>query len=219
VLDSRLVLTVPPLVLLTIWLACLTRGWPPAARSLAGLSWLAATWLTYFAGPVPPLPHLLLGTPDSDELWTFTLQSPNHRIERRQPTHAFPADGTLIARYVWDEAARPKSSRTAVVTARVNGALLDPGMAGDDPSEYWCCTLRWHVPASVIARAQIATVEVWMAERDPRVRFVAQRNPRAASIGAPGSLFFDGTVLMVGVPHTSSASVRSGFPHLWLDPA
>ena len=217
-LTHQLALLAPPVLLLSAWLLWLTRTWIPVTRIAALLAWLAFVWITFGAGPrqAPPA-AMLLATPESDELWTFTLQAPEQRIVRRQPIGAFASDALLVARYVWDAGAAPETSRRPLVFARVNGSDLPPLSAGDDADDYWCCTLRWSVPAQVVLRAPEAEIEIWLPVRDPRVRFIAQRNAGAARLGVHGSHFFDGSALRPGVPHTHSASVRPGFLHVWLE--
>ena len=215
--PHQLALAGPPLVLLTAGLLWLTRLLPSVARFVTVASWLVLVASTFFISvPARPVTPMLLGLPESDELWTFVLQSPEQRIHRRQRVD--PA-GTaeLVARYVWDSAAAPGRQSHVPVMARVNGVALDAALAGNDPNEYWCCTLRWHVPRPTVAAAELATVDVWLPTPDARVRFIAQRNPGAAGLGAAGSYFFDGTTLRAGVPHTFTGSFRTGFPHVWLE--
>jgi hypothetical protein len=207
-----------PLMLITAWLVWLTRAYQRAVRVALGGAWVALVWLTFGAGAAaPPEAAMVLGRPESDELWTFGLQSPDQRIERHQPVGDFAADASLVLRYVWVDGIRTGAPPT--VEARVNGQPLTPASTAPDPEEYWCCALRWRVPADLVTRARVAHIEVWMPERDPRVRFIAQRNAGAARLGSEGSLFFDGTHRVIGVPHTHSGSIRSGFVHIWLEPA
>ena len=214
----QVILLAPPLLLLTLWLAWLTRPWRRMVRLALGAAWLAGAWLTFGVGTPPDPSPMLLGSASSDELWTFTLQSPTQRIERLQPLDGYVSDASLLARYVWEASARPASAQSPYVIARVNGVALEPRVAAPDPDDFWCCSLRWRVPAAMLALAPVARLEIWMPARDPRVRFIAQRNPGAARLGVEGSRFFDGGELVPGVPHTHSGSVRPGFAHVWLEP-
>ena len=218
--THQIVLLAPPLLVLSAWLLWLSRAWAPLIRVALGPVWLGLVWLTSAPGHPPPLrAAMLLGSPDSDELWTFALQAPEQRVVRRQPVGTFFSDASLVARYVWDAGAAPPHSPRPAVLARVNGAELPALRAGDDPDDYWCCTLRWSVPVTIVGSAPVAEIEIWLPARDPRVRFIAQRNAGAARLGTGGSLFFDGTGLRSGVAHTYSATVRPGFVHVWLEPA
>jgi hypothetical protein len=162
----------------------------------------------------------VVGAPDSDELWTTTLQSPAERIVRRQtiPARIGPGALRLRVRFSWDPKALQDGAPPPMVAARVNGLELGALAAPADLDEPWCCNLFWPLSVGAVAGGTTAEIEIWMPVRDPRVRFIAQNNPYAARLGGSGSLFYDGRQLLPGVPHSFSGTIRDGFAHVWLEP-
>jgi|GEM_PF-5719529 len=219
--SLQFVLLLPPSLVITFWLLWLTHSRSLIVRSSAAAAWTFALVLTFSSSPATRngLAEVLIGSAGSDELWTTTLQSPDQRIVRRQPIPTGVPAFQLRVRYEWDAKAAPNGAALPRVMARVNETELEPALAGTDPGEAWCCSLVWPVQATAVVAADVAEIAVWLPIRDPRVRFIAQRNPFAARFGQDGSLFFDGERLRSGVPHSQSGTVRPGMLHVWIEPS
>jgi hypothetical protein len=222
--SYQLAFVLPPAAMLSFWVFALTRGTSRRVRAGLLAAWavgVVATFAGFGRSSATYTWDTLVGAPDSAFLWTTTLQSADERLVRRQPIRSGldNAPLQLRARYVWDAAAAPAGVPRAQVLARLNGTDLGARTPGLDPEEAWCCWVLWDLPPGSVRAGTVAEIEVWLSRRDPRVRFIAQRNPYAAQFGPAGSLFFDGQRLHPGVPHSHSGTIRPAFLHVWIEAA
>ena len=218
----QIALVLPPTIVVTGWIWALTSGRSVRARAGALVGWLLVVVVTFTTAS--GLPRAAERTPTtvayarSSELWSSSLQSPEHRLIRRQVVPSGAGPQQLKVRYEWDARAQPLGTPLPEIAVSVGGMDLPPALAGANPEEPWCCNLVWPVPAAAIAQGGLTEIRVWQPRRDARVRFIAQRNPYAARLGPEGSQFHDGVSVVFGVPHTDSGSLRPGFLHVWLEP-